>query len=152
MSLGENKLPISQSFKIKLLSFTQRVLAILGLTSGPRIFPFECVHTVVSLLILILLTALTVSSAIFMVNRLLIGEYIKSFQAGFQVTVTFPLIGSFITVIYRRRYVRKVFDGFQKICDECKMAKYFLPENDFIFMSYRCRSSRWIGARHFCSR
>lgn len=104
---------------MKLLSFTQRVLAFVGFMSGQRIFSVKWIHTIVSLLILVILIALESTSAVFMVKHLLIGEFQQSFQAGFQVTGTLPLIGSFVTFVYHKENIRKVIAAFQKIFDQC---------------------------------
>lgn len=110
---------VKKYFKMEILSYTRRALAIIGYLPGERIFRFQIVHSIISLLLATLLSAFVATSVVYVVRHLQIGDIENSLQATFQVLGTIPLIASFVTIIYHKEKVRSVIDTLQQISNKC---------------------------------
>lgn len=104
---------------MQILRYTRRMLAFFGCLSDERIFRFEFLHTFTALIILIILILLEVSSGIYVVKSLQIGDIENSLYGALQVSALILLFGSFGTIMYHKENFRQVIDGFQQISDKC---------------------------------
>lgn len=104
---------------MEILLFNRRTLAFLGFLPREPIFRYKFLHTIVSLIILLILFVFELMSAIYVVRHLQMGDIESSLQAGIQVTGAAQVIGSMFTMMYHKEKVQKVVDGFQKIFDQC---------------------------------
>lgn len=105
--------------KKMVLHLTQRALAFVGFFAGKQIFRYKCLHTLVSLLILINLLTFVSTSVVYIVIHLQMGDIENVLQACYQVTGTVPLLASFFTIMYHKEKVAKLIDAFQKIFNRC---------------------------------
>lgn len=66
------------------------------------------------------LVMLEVSSILYFVDHLKMGDIKNSLFAAFQFTGAIALSGSFLLIFVTRRNVRSTFDGFQNAFNQCK--------------------------------
>lgn len=131
--------------EMKILLNTRRALAIIGYLPGERIFRFQIVHSIISLLLAILLNAFVATSVVFVVRHLQIGDIENSLQATFQVLGTIPLIASFVTIIYHKEKVRSVIDTLQEISNKCNWP--FVSSNSLATKLWQFSQLCWTGEK-----
>lgn len=106
---------------MKILQSIRRIFVILGyLADDDRIFRYDFFHTLVSLTILLIVFAMALTSVIYMVRHLQIGDIENSLFASLATLVASMAIGTYLLIIYNKTKLRRVIDDFQKIFDECK--------------------------------
>lgn len=115
---------------MEILRYTRRLMAIIGYLSGERIYRYEFVHSIVSLLILVNLLTYIIASVVFVVRHFQFDEIENCLHASFSVAGAAPMIASFITIIYHKENVRIVINTFQKIYDKCN-CHYVSITNEF---------------------
>lgn len=103
--------------KMKILDSIRKVFAIAGYLPDEKIFRYEFCQIIVPLCILLLMIVFQMTSVIYMVRHLQIGEIESSLYAGFEAAVLLPALGSFFTLMYHKENIRRVCDDLQKIYD-----------------------------------
>lgn len=110
------------SRNMEVLRLTRAILVIIGLCelNGNECFiRTECAQRASFLTILTVIVAMEVSSIIYVLDHLRIGDLESSLYAAFQVAAAFCIIGSLITIHFQKRKVRAILDGFQVVADKC---------------------------------
>lgn len=107
-------------FKImEILHSIRQKLDLFGYISGERMFRFNFLHHITSLLIFLVLISQASATGTYMISHLLMGDVKSSTYTGFQMSAVTQLTASFISILCKKKRVREVVDAFQKIFNAC---------------------------------
>lgn len=101
------------------------MFSLLGFLPDEPIFSHKLVHTILSSLFFLVMIVCLVSSIVFVVDRLKVGDYQNCLYAGIQIAGISTSIPTFISMVYHQEKVRDVIGGFQQIFVKCKCAYLF---------------------------
>lgn len=113
---------------------TRKILVILGLcelSGNEWLIRTKCHQRMSFSIILTVIVAMEVSSVLYVLEYLKIGDLENSLYAAFQVAAAFCIIGSLITISYQKKKVRTILDGFQVVADKCKLVQIILSRFSF---------------------
>lgn len=124
MRTSVQSLPWFQSQPIMKILHTIRVIfTSIGLCShNPHeatSLKWKYVPTVLFIILFLALVVLELSSILYFVEHLKIGDVKNSLFAALQFTGAFSLTGSFLLICYSKRNVRSALDGFQNAFNRC---------------------------------
>lgn len=119
-----------------ILRRTRQAFSLLGYLSHERIFAFKFGHAIASSVFMLVLILFELSSVIYVVRHLKIGDFKNSLYAGLQMMAVLPAIASFITMMYHKDKVRDVIDGFQKISDQCNSVESTPDRSKTLFIPF----------------
>lgn len=108
-----------KNIRMKILRLTRDVLAFIGYLSDEPIFRFKIIHTTISVLIAVILIAFGLTSSIYAVKHLQIGQYAESLYAVWEIVSMVQTLASFGTIMIHKNNIREVIDEFQKIFNNC---------------------------------
>lgn len=105
---------------MKIFELIQEKFTTFGYLSTHRDSGCNIYHIIAPIFILISLTMMGSLAAVYSVRHFLMGDIENSLYAGLDVPATLLLIGTYSTVLYNKKKLRKVIDEFQEIFDKCK--------------------------------
>lgn len=127
---------------MKILRNIRRAFSFIGFLSDEKIFGIKTVHTIVTLLFFPTLILFEVSSVVYVVRQIQIGDYQNALYASLQVAAVLPAIVSAITMMYQKDKVRDVIVGLQKIFEQCNEPNFFNSQANHNEITY----SIWIAS------
>lgn len=131
---------------MEILHVNQRILKMLGMCSlaDGRDFRSKLHQIAITILIMILLTLIEWSSALFCLEHYRIGDINSNLFAVIQFIGTLPAIASCISLVYRKSSVRDYFARIQSVFDQCnyteiefQLGPHFRVPNDAKYCSER---------------
>lgn len=106
---------------MEILRNNRVVFAYIGYLSDRRIIRSRLLQVLGSLLVLIILIIYELTSAVYILQHLQIGDIENCLYAAIQAVLVVSAICSFLSIMYHNKErVRRVLDEFQKIVDQCK--------------------------------
>lgn len=129
---------------MKILRNTQRALSFMGYLPNESMFPIKHGHIISGFIYGLIMVLFIISSTVCLVLHLRIGDYETCLYAGVQIAALFPRIASFATMMYYKDKIRDVFDGFQKISDNCNCSNISMLHK-IIRSCFICRRWKTFG-------
>lgn len=100
-----------------ILRYTRRAFSLIGYLSNEKITSF---------VIMLLLVFTEAGSITYVVFHWQIEDYENCLHAGLQVVALLPAVVSLCSMWYHRYEMRDIIDGFQRICESCKICSHKL--------------------------
>lgn len=106
---------------MEMFRLIRKTFAFIGFISGERIFRVQLCQTIVPIIILLILMAYESSCVVYFVRNLQIGDIENSLYAVLEASALTSSIGSFVTIMYHKKSVRKLIEIFQETFDKCNL-------------------------------